>query len=30
MNPTITQAIKERKIIELLYHGYARIVEPHA
>ena len=30
MNPTITQAIKEQKILELRYHDYARIVEPHA
>lgn len=30
MNPTITQAIKEQKILELRYHGYARTVEPHA
>jgi len=30
MNPAITQAIKEKKILELRYHGYARTVEPHA
>ena len=30
MNLTITQAIKKQKILELRYHGYARIVEPHA
>ena len=30
MNITITQAIKEQKILELRYHGYARTVEPHA
>ena len=30
MNPTITQAIKDQKSLELRYHGYSRIVEPHA
>jgi hypothetical protein len=30
MNLTITQAIKEKKLLELRYHGYARTVEPHA
>lgn len=30
MNLTITQAIREQKILELRYHGYARTVEPHA
>lgn len=30
MNLTITQAIKEQNPLELRYHGYARIVEPHA
>ena len=30
MNLTITQAIKEKKNLELRYHGYARRVEPHA
>jgi hypothetical protein len=24
------QAIKENKVLELRYHGYSRIVEPHA
>jgi hypothetical protein len=30
MNPSVMQAIKQRKILELRYHGYSRIVEPHA
>lgn len=30
MNPIVIQAIRERKILELRYHGYSRIVEPHA
>ena len=30
MNPTITQAIHDKKVLELRYHGYFRIVEPHA
>ena len=30
MNPVITQAITENTTLELRYHGYSRIVEPHA
>lgn len=30
MNPVVIQAIKERIILELRYHGYSRVVEPHA
>jgi len=30
MNSSVTQAIKEQKIIELHYHNYRRTVEPHA
>jgi hypothetical protein len=29
MNPTIDQAVKEKRVLELRYHGYSRIVEPH-
>jgi hypothetical protein len=30
MNSTIAQSIAENRILELRYHGYSRIVEPHA
>ncbi len=30
MNPVIMQAITEKKTLELRYHGYSRVVEPHA
>ncbi len=29
MNPTICQAVEEKRVLELRYHGYSRIVEPH-
>jgi hypothetical protein len=30
MNQMIYRAIREKRIIELRYHGYSRIVEPYA
>lgn len=30
MNQVITDAVNARKCLELRYHGYSRIVEPHA
>lgn len=29
MNETICTAIREKRILELRYHGYSRLVEPH-
>jgi hypothetical protein len=30
MNTTICEALRTKKILELRYHGYSRLVEPHA
>ncbi len=30
MNPIICEAIKNRNVLEFTYHGYPRVVEPHA
>jgi hypothetical protein len=30
MNPVILQAIRKRQVLELRYHDYLRMVEPHA
>lgn len=30
MNSTIAQSIAQNRVLELRYHGYSRIVEPHA
>jgi hypothetical protein len=30
MNSILLQALQQAKVLELHYHGYSRIVEPHA
>ena len=30
MNPTIVDAINHRHLLSFMYHGYGRVVEPHA
>lgn len=30
MNSLIIEAVNERRCMELRYHGYSRVVEPHA
>ena len=29
MHQTIVQAIRDKRVLEIHYHGYSRIVEPH-
>jgi len=30
VNQTIIQAIREKRVLEIGYHGFMRIIEPHA